>query len=47
MGDEIDKDMDQVRASSTHGTFQSLREYLTQIILVTHKEVEADQVIQL
>jgi exonuclease SbcC len=47
MGDEIDKDMDQVRASSTHNTFQSLREYLTQIILVTHKEVEADQVIQL
>lgn len=47
MGDEIDKDMDAVRASSTHGTFQSLREYLAQIILVTHKEVEADQVIQL
>lgn len=47
MGDEIDKDMDQGRASATHSTMQNLREYLTQIILVTHKEIEADQVIQL
>jgi DNA repair exonuclease SbcCD ATPase subunit len=47
MGDEIDKDMDQERASSTHDTLQSLREYLTQIIIVTHKGIEADQVIQL
>lgn len=47
MGDEIDKDMDAIRASSTHSTFQSLREFLSQIIIVTHKEIEADQVIQL
>jgi len=47
MGDEIDKDMDQERATSTHGTMQNLREYLTQIILVTHKEIEADNVIRL
>lgn len=47
MGDEIDKDMDQERASSTHETMQNLKQYLTQIILVTHKEIEADHLIQL
>lgn len=47
LGDEIDKDMDAVRASSTHGTMQNLRQYLTQIILVTHKEMEADHTINL
>lgn len=47
MGDEIDKDMDSDRAASTHETFQNLREYLTQILIVTHKGIEADQVIQL
>lgn len=47
MGDEIDKDMDADRAAATHGTFQNLREYLTQIILVTHKSIEADHIIQL
>lgn len=47
MGDEIDKDMDQQRAGATHETLQSLRQHLTQIILVTHKEIEADHIIQL
>ena len=47
LGDEIDKDMDQLRASSTHGTMQNLRQYLSQIILVTHKEIEADHTINL
>ena len=47
MGDEIDKDMDAIRATSTHSTFQNLKSVLTQIILVTHKDIEADQVISL
>ena len=47
MGDEIDKDMDSERAAATHETFQNLREYLTQIILVTHKPIEADHTINL
>ena len=47
IGDEIDKDMDQERATSTHSTMETLRQYLTQILIVTHKEVEADQVLSL
>lgn len=42
LGDEIDKDMDQTRAAATHQLFQNLKQYLTQIILVTHKDMEAD-----
>ena len=48
LGDEIDKDMDGERASATHGTLQNLRQYLTQIIIVTHKpDFEADNTINL
>lgn len=47
LGDEINADMDEDRAGTTHTTMESLREYLTQIILVTHKEIEVDQVIAL
>lgn len=47
LGDEIDKDMDQLRAGSTHETMQNLRAYLKQIILVTHKEIDADNVLSL
>lgn len=46
LGDEIDKDMDAVRAAATSETMMNLREYLSQIILVTHKEIEADHLIQ-
>jgi DNA repair exonuclease SbcCD ATPase subunit len=48
MGDEIDKDMDSDRASTTHNTLQSLKQFLTQIIVVTHKDdFVADQQIAL
>lgn len=45
MGDEIDADCDTNRAGSVQQTFQTLRNYLTQVILVTHKDIEADQII--
>ena len=38
LGDEIDKDMDGERAAATHTTLQNLRQFLKQIIVVTHKE---------
>lgn len=38
LGDEIDASMDDERAGSTHETLQTLRDYLTQIIIVTHKD---------
>jgi DNA repair exonuclease SbcCD ATPase subunit len=48
LGDEIDKDMDKQRAGATHTTMQNLRQYLSQIIIVTHKEeFEADHTINL
>lgn len=47
LGDEIDAAMDNDRAGTTHQTMQILREHLTQIILITHKEMEADQTILL
>jgi exonuclease SbcC len=45
IGDEIDGSMDKLRAESTHGTFQHLTKYLDQVILITHKDIEADNVI--
>lgn len=47
LGDEINADMDAERAGTTQQTMLALREYLTQIILVTHREIEADQKIEL
>ena len=48
LGDEIDKDMDGERAAATHGTLQNLRQFLKQIIIVTHKEeFEADNLVTL
>lgn len=47
MGDEIDADCDSERAGSIHTTLQALRQYLDQVLIVTHKNVEADQVISL
>jgi DNA repair exonuclease SbcCD ATPase subunit len=46
LGDEIDKDMDAVRAAATSETMMNLREYLSQIIIVTHKQIDADHLIQ-
>jgi DNA repair protein SbcC/Rad50 len=47
LGDEIDAAMDNDRAGTTHETMKTLREYLHQIILVTHKDMEADNTIEL
>lgn len=47
LGDEIDADCDDHRAKGIAGALQNLRQYLGQIILVTHKEIEADQTINL
>ena len=47
LGDELDADMDSGRSSATHSTMQSLRQYLSQIILVTHKDIEADNIVSL
>lgn len=42
MGDEIDASMDDKRAVDTTDAFWSLRSQLKQIILVTHKDLQAD-----
>lgn len=47
LGDEVDAAMDKVRAECTHATFQNLTKYLSQIILVTHKDIESDNIITL
>jgi DNA repair exonuclease SbcCD ATPase subunit len=47
IGDEIDESMDKSRSAATHSTFQNLRNYLTQILIVTHKPIEADNTISL
>lgn len=47
IGDEIDGSMDQSRADSTHNTFRELAGYLGQVILVTHKSIDADHIITL
>lgn len=48
MGDEIDAAMDSNRVGATHETLQALRDYLAQIIIITHKpDFVADQKIEL
>lgn len=47
LGDEIDAAMDADRAGSTLETMNNLKAYLKQIILVTHKDLEADTIIRL
>lgn len=48
LGDEIDKDMDLERAAATHGTLHSLRQFMKQVIIVTHKsEIEADNLVMM
>lgn len=47
IGDEIDGSMDQTRATATHATFHNLTKHLAQVMLITHKEIEADQTISL
>jgi exonuclease SbcC len=47
IGDEIDGSMDAHRAGATHGTFRELAKHLDQVILITHKDIEADHIISL
>lgn len=47
MGDEIDGSMDPDRAVATHETFQKLTQHINQVILVTHKHIQADHIIEI
>lgn len=47
MGDEIDASMDSARATATADTFKSLKKTIRQILIVSHKEIEADHNITL
>lgn len=48
MGDEIDADLDGLRVDGMHKTLHSLKNFLTQVIIVTHKQgVDADNHINL
>lgn len=47
IGDEIDGSMDQTRAEATHGTFRNLTKHISQVILITHKAIEADHHIRI
>jgi exonuclease SbcC len=47
IGDEIDGSMDALRAKATHFTFKNLTKHLDQVILITHKDIEADHIISL
>jgi len=47
IGDEIDGSMDQTRAGATHETFRALTKHVDQVILITHKEIDADNKITL
>ena len=47
MGDEIDAAMDKDRAGFTSDCLHGLTDMITQVILVTHKEIEADQVVRI
>jgi len=45
MGDEIDSAMDKDRAGFTSDCLRGLTQMITQVVLVTHKEIEADNVV--
>lgn len=47
MADEIDGSMDSERAEFTANALQSLTKFINQVILVTHKNPEADHYVQL
>lgn len=47
LGDEIDASMDDERAEYTAAAFRGLSAVLKQVILVSHKDIEADQLIEL
>lgn len=47
MGDEIDGSMDKNRVDATHETFKRLTQHIGQVILVTHKAIEADHTIEI
>lgn len=47
IGDEIDYAMDKERVGATQQTMRGMTEFLSQIILVTHKGIEADHTISL
>jgi DNA repair protein SbcC/Rad50 len=47
LADEIDASMDQHRADQTAQTLRTMKERISQIILVSHKMVEADYFIQM
>ena len=47
LADEIDASMDEDRAEATAETIRSLSKILKQVILVTHKDIEADHQISL
>lgn len=47
IGDEIDASMDKDRAENTANTLQTLKDYVSQILLVTHKLPAADYYIEL
>ena len=47
MGDEIDAAMDADRAGNTAECFKNLTDNITQVVLVSHKTLEADNTIEL
>jgi DNA repair protein SbcC/Rad50 len=47
LADEIDQDMDAERAEATHASLKKLTNMLDKVIVVTHKEIEGDHIIQL
>jgi exonuclease SbcC len=47
LGDEIDASMDEFRAEQTALTLRSITDRISQLVLVSHKTVEADQTIHL
>lgn len=47
LADEIDQDMDPERAEATHASLKKLTEVLDKVIVVTHKNIEGDHLIEL
>lgn len=47
LGDEIDAAMDADRTDATQQTMQSLKNHLGQVVLVTHKSIEADTIVSI
>ena len=47
LGDELDASMDTSRANTTSETLQGLTEYLSQVIVISHKEIDADHFVKL